>query len=207
MTITIPKVLSRDFTPREKALMALLVLMLFGFGYYYFFDQPVRNEIARCEAQKANLEIELNQINVKLNVLETMQEELENIEASGDVSEMKSYNASKEEIRLLNDVLARANEYSISFADVTRSGDQIRRNFKLSFNAANYQVMSDILAALSNSPLRCRISDVSCARATLRILHYVEVVDDGGYNVSATATGYETMVGGTEDAGLPASKK
>ena len=182
-------------------MLVLLVLIIVGFGYYYLVDQPVREELARCEQEKANLQLELDAINVKLNVLENMREELENIEASGDMSEMKSYNASKEEIRLLNDVLSRATEYSISFSNVTRDKDQIRRNFSLSFRAESYSVLTDILSELVSSPLRCRLYDITCGR---RVYIREQMVDDTDYNVSATATFYETMVGGTEDAGLPA---
>ncbi|MCR5825204.1 MAG: hypothetical protein K6G54_01430 [Oscillospiraceae bacterium] len=199
------KVLSRDFTLKEKVLLLILVLLLFGLGYYYFIDQPVRKEIARCEVEKANLQIELDQINIKLNTLETMREELETIEASGDTSEMKSYNASKEEIKLLNDVLSFTTQYSITFANVTRDGDQIRRNFSLQFSADDFQTLSTILEELSSSPMRCRVSDVQCSRRS-RYLYYGTEYNNDAYSVSATATFYETMVGGTPDAGLPPEK-
>ena len=196
------KVLSRDFTLKEKIMLLLLVLLLFGLGYYYFIDQPVRNEIARCETEKANLQLELDKVNSKLHTLETMREELENIEKSGDVSVMKSYNASKEEIKLLNDILSLTDQYVINFGNVTRDGDQIRRNFTLQFTARDFDVMANILGKLSDSPLRCRVAEIQCGR---NVNYYHEEYAD--YSVRATATFFETMVGGTPDAGLPADKK
>jgi len=202
------RVLSRDFTFREKVLLVILALLIFGLGYYYLLDQPVRRELARCETEQARLDAELEQVNAKLHTLETMREELENIEASGDVSEMKSYNASKEEIKLLNDVLSRTDQYAITFSSVTRDGDQIRRNFTLEFSASNYANMADILSALAESPLRCRVSEIECKR-TSRYNFFYQSYDytEEPYLVTATATFYETMVGGTPDAGLPPDSK
>lgn len=196
------KVLSRDFTLQEKLLMLVLALLLLGLGYYYMVDQPVRREIARCESEKAALQTELTALQSKLHTLETMKEELENIEASGDESVMMSYNASKDEIKLLNDVLARTNQYSVSFINVTRDKDQIRRNFTLTFVAYDYETMADILTELTESKLRCRIADIQCSRNS-RYTH----TSEAPYVVRATATFFETMVGGTPDAGLPETKK
>ena len=197
------KVLSRDFTSKEKAMLLVFALLILGLLYYYFVDQPVRKEIARCETEKVQLQKKLTQIEDKLNTLESMKEELENIEASGDVSEMKSYNASKEEIRMLNDALSHTSRYSITFSSVTRDEDQIRRNFSLEFTAVDYETMALILSDLAESPLRCRISNIQCSR---RSRYAVYNYDDSPYLINATATFYETMVGGTPDAGLPVNK-
>ena len=197
------KVLSRDFTNKEKMLLLVFAMLILGLLYYYLVDQPVRKEIARCETEKVQLQKVLTQVEDKLHTLESMKEELENIEASGDVSEMKSYNASKEEIRILNDALSHTSKYSITFSSVTRDGDQIRRNFSLEFTAVDYETMALILSDLAESPLRCRIANIQCSRRSRYALYNY---DDAVYNIKATATFYETMVGGTPDAGLPASK-
>ena len=189
------KVLSRDFSLKEKILLLVLVVILIGLGYYYFVDQPVRRELESCAAEKETLEVELVAVNQKVARLKKMQEELDSIEARGDVSVMSSYNASKQEIKLLNDVLSQTESYSISFANASRDGDQIRRNFALQFVAPDYDTMAGIIAELAKSDMRCIISDIACSHSG----YYL----DGGFSVTATATFYETMVGGTPDAGLP----
>ena len=45
------KILSRDFTLKEKLLMLLLGLVLVGLAYYNFVDQPVRTSLASAEAE------------------------------------------------------------------------------------------------------------------------------------------------------------
>lgn len=198
------KVLSRDFTRKEKILIALLLLVLVGLAYYQFLDQPVRESIANAQAEQASLQTELDGLNAKIAVLEVMQREIDDLQAAGFVSIMPSYNSRDTEFSLLNDVLANTTQYSISFSDVSRDGDQIRRNFSLQFTVHNYAEMESILEQLTGSGYRCLLGDIRCSIGTVRRDNLSEPEDV--ISISATATFFETMVGGTPDPGLPADK-
>lgn len=189
------KVLSRDFTLKEKILLLILCLILLAFTYYQFVDRPVRLAISNAEAERAALEDELVAVQLKLGKLRNMQEEMDSIAADEKVSVMGSYNNSKAEIDMLNDVLEAADRYSISFSNVTRTGDQIRRNFSLQFSTNDYDMVTKILTELVSGENRCLLSDIRCS-SDGNVL-------DGKISVSVTATFYETMVGGTPDSGLP----
>ena len=194
------KALSRDFTGREKALLLLLSLILVGLAYYQFVDRPVREALDIAHAEAESLTAELKTVEAKLAKMHRMRSEMDDVTAGGTASEMGSYNNSKAEIALLNDILREADEYAVTFADVTRDGDQIRRNFTLQFTTDGYESMEYILNALSGSHYRCLIGDLRCNAAKN------EDLMQGAITVNATATFYETMVGGTPDAGLPESK-
>ena len=183
---------SRSFTTKEKVLLVILVILLIGMLYYWFVDQPVRKSIAASEAARDAAQAELDSIQGQIDQLRKMQEELDNLE---DYSYMASYNNSAEELSLLNEILSDAIQYNISFSDVTRTGDQIRRNFSIQLKAANYDAMRELVERLCSSDLRCLVGDLRC---TVNNENPEEPVD-----VSASATFYETMVGGTADAGLP----
>lgn len=191
------KVLSRDFTLRESILIAVLGVILVVLFYYQFVDQPVRTAIRSAEAEKQSLQVELEAVQAKVAQVEAMSSELESIEASGKKSRMESYNNSKAELALLNDILESTENYSISFSSVTRDGDQIRRAFSLQFVAKDYATVEKILAELAKSPYRCLVGDISCSGG-------IEVGTGSQVSVGTTATFYETMVGGTPDGGLPA---
>ena len=193
------KNMNREFTTREKLLILLLCLILVGLAYYQFVDQPVRTALNNAHAERDSLLTELTAVNAKLTVMRRMRDEMEDITAGGTVSEMKSYNNSKPEIALLNDILRGTPDYTISFADVTRDGDQIRRNFTMTFTADSYARIQRIVKQLSESPYRCLIGDlkISVTRG--------KTMEEGPINVNATATFFETMVGGVVDAGLPAT--
>ena len=191
------KILSRDFTMRESVLIGLLALILVVLCYYQFVDKPVRTAINSANAEKVSIQTELDAVRAKVEVVNSMRNELEGIDASGKKSRMESYNNSKSELALLNDILSTATDYTISFAEVTRDGDQIRRGFSLQFVAPDYSTVEKILEELAKSPYRCLVGDITCAGSTR---------GGGGtqVNVSASATFFETMVGGKADSGLPA---
>ena len=199
------KVLSRDFTRKEKLLIALLLLILAALAYYQFLDQPVRQGIASAQAEQESLRVELEAVNAKIKTLEKMRRELEELNGAEAVSLMPSYNNSKAELALLNDILeGNVIQYSVSFSDVTRKGDQIRQNFSIQFSTRSYSEMQWVLEQLANSPYRCLIGDIRCTLST----SWNKTLDEEltTINVSATATFFETMVGGSADAGLPADK-
>ena len=194
------KVLSRSFTLKEKILLLLLSLILVALAYYQFVDQPVRSALAQAQAEADSLSMELTAVTAKLTTMRNMRAELDDVTAGGKASEMGSYNNSKAEIAMLNDVLSEALQYSITFSNVTRSEDQIRRNFSLQLTASSYESMEHIINSINESHYRCLIGDLQCrAFRDKYVLH-------GNLSVNATATFYETMVGGTPDAGLPESR-
>ena len=188
------KIFSRDFTLKEKILLLILCILLLGLAYYQFVDQPVRSAIQTANAEREIMETELTAVQAKLMKLEQMKNELDALPSN--VSIMGSYNNSKAEMAMLNDILEATDQYSISFTDVTREGDQICRNFTLQFTTENYSTMEKVLTELVNGKYRCLLSDVHCASKS-------GDVRQGQVSVSATATFYETMVGGTPDAALP----
>ena len=165
--------------------------------------------MASARSEKEALQVELTALESKIARLEEMEAELKSITANPKVSRMGSYNNSKEELDFLNDILEGTDDYSVTFSNVTRDGDQIRRNFRLKFNVNNYSEAEKIIKMIYASELRCLINDINysktrtyytAAERQYRIRDYYERV-----TVDATATFFETMVGGTADAGLPNS--
>lgn len=187
------KIMSRDFTTAEKILLVVLALILLGLAYYYFVDVPVRQAIVSSNAEIDTLQTEINVAQARLAHLQGIQTSLDELESQGNLGWMGSYNNSNAEVKFLNDVLANTLRYSINFANVVRSGDQIRRNFTLNFATNDYAEAQEVLTRLLEGENRCLVGDMSCTINT-----------DGTVNLTATATFYETMVGGVADAGLPA---
>ena len=198
------KIFSREFTLKEQILILVLVLLLLGLAYYQFVDQPVRASVANANAKADELTVELQTVEAKLERMRRMRSEVDSITAGGTNSEMGSYNNSKAEVAFLNDVLSSAKQYNINFSNVTRNEDQIRRNFTLQFTTATYDEAEALLNKLSASHYRCLIGDLRCTSSRNNSNVLSENTD---ITVNATATFYETMVGGTPDAGLPASER
>ena len=189
------KLWSRDFTRREKSLLVILSVILVVLLYFLAVDRPVRTAIASANAEAEALRTELAAVQGKALRLEKLKKELGEVKENGELSRMESYNNSREEIALLNEILADTVDYSIDFSDVTRDGDQIRRNFTLQFRTRDYETMRQIIGKLCDSKYRCLVDEIRCQTMAERNELYVAA--------SLTATFYETMVGGTPDSGLP----
>ena len=205
------KRLSRDFTRGEKALLLLLALILLGLTYYLAVDRPVRAALESARAEKEAIRTELTTLQGRIARMEKMEQELNAIRANPGVSRMGSYNNSKAELDFLNELLDETDEYTVTFTGVTRDGDQVRRNFRLNFAVQDFTTAERLLKKVYGCEMRCLINDISYSRTRT----YYNSADRLRYardyyervNVDATATFYETMVGGTADAGLPASEK
>ena len=49
------KLMSRDFTRKEKVLLLILTMILLGAVYYLAVDQPVRSAISEAVSEQENL--------------------------------------------------------------------------------------------------------------------------------------------------------
>lgn len=191
------KIMSRDFTLKEKILLGILTVILLGAVYYLAVDQPVRSALSEAASEQENLNTELLVLQQKAATLSRMKNELETIQGNATYGQMGSYNNAKAELDELNQVLQDTDAYDVSFSNVTRDGDLIRRTFSLTFSAADYSKAEDLIKRLCEGPWRCLVSNIN-------IVAQEGDFAQGAVNVGLSATFYETMVGGTADSGLPA---
>ncbi len=210
------KILSRDFTTKEKIMIVVFCLLLLGLAYYRFFYVPTQDQIAAANSQKANYETELMEVMAKEAQIRKMKEEIDELGELSNVSRIESYNNSKQEISLLNRVLGPATEYSISFSNIKRDGDLLRRNFTLMFKTDSFVSAKRIISSLEESPYRCVLSDIQY-QLSLRRADSEEPTRGGRWiddeyfydvvTVNTNATFFETMYDGVADAGLPAESQ
>lgn len=214
--------LSRGFSGKEKFLLAVFVLIIIGAAYFYLVDQPVRSRIANAQARQEELQTELTISSAKVGKLKKMKEELEQAQTSGKMSStyMPSYNNVKHEITFLNDILSATKDYTVSFANVSRSGDQIRRSVALSYTTTTYEDARAIIAAICESENRVLITNIrmDSKEKDLMLLPETKTTTtangavttttiENNISTSMTIIFYETMVEGEEDTGLPEEKK
>ena len=62
--------MNRDVNTREKVLLVILVLIILGFGYYRFVDQPVRKNLAKADSEYASIQTELTEVRIKIRELQ-----------------------------------------------------------------------------------------------------------------------------------------
>lgn len=189
------KLLTRDFSTREKVLLVILLVVIISAAYYLFVWTTVDDQITSIQSQNQSLETQLMIATAKVEKLQGMSAEMDS-----DVlrSYMPSYNASKEELDFLHGTLAATDDYLINFTYLTRNGDQIKRGFGLQFTAKSYAQAKEIIGALEDSEIRCLIGDYNI-NPTQKDNHLLK----GKVKVVLEGCFYETMYDGVVDKELP----
>lgn len=173
--------------------VACMVGAILAAAYVFFVDRPVRNGIREADEERVGLESRLEVLKTQAANVSGISAEVDRLTASGKLSWMPSYNSEEAELEMLHNLLDETTTgYQISFSNVTRSGNQIRRGCSLSFTAYSYEGAKRILYRLTHGAYRCLISSVSLSGITAEV----------GVHVSLSATFYETMAGGQPDMGL-----
>ena len=193
-------ILSRELSTREKTLLLVLIVIILAALYYLFIFQPVTDKINASKSNAESLETQLVALDKRVAQIQKMQKSVEEYADNGHiVSIMPSYSAGKQELVFLNSTLAASEDYYVGFTDITREGNQIRREFSLKFTVDQYKEAENIINILEHSDLRCLISDFS-----VNPVENGESIESGKVEASCIATFYETMFGGVADAELPA---
>ena len=183
--------------PRNTLIaMIILIAALSGGLYFFFVDRPVRTGIRKADEERTSIESRLSLLKARAENVSGVSDEVENLAASGQQSWMPSYNSEEAELDMLHTLLdSRTSDYQLSFENVTRDGNQIRRGCSLSFTTDSYQTAKDILYRLNHGQFRCLISSTSVSGIT-------PGEASNGVHVTLSAMFYETMVGGEPDMGL-----
>lgn len=190
--------MGNEYKGSEKILLIVLFVVIIGSIYFLAVDRPVRQGIKEADERIEVLSAKYDEIVVRIQEINKMKEEMNKMDSDSVVSSMMpSYNSGNQELEFLNTTLSDALDYYVGFSRVTRDGDQIRRGFTLQYKAKDYDAAEKILADLESSPIRCVIGNVSISPVKGTSVKHTQV------QISADATFFETMYGGTPDSELP----
>lgn len=197
--------MNRKFTAREAWLLLLLSAMLLALFYYLALYRPVNLEVERCAALQVPVEEDLELQMMKAARKKKMVDELENAPEKQQ-GELLPYNNIKNEITDLYEALSPAATYNLSFSEAVASGNIVRRDISISFQAENYQKVRSILEQMHSSPYRCILKDLSISvnksRGEAGGMSAAELI-----NVNVNITFYETLVGAENTNGLVFEKQ
>lgn len=186
-------------TKNTRFAIALLAAAALAALYFFLVDRPVREGIREADTERGRIESRLNLLQARAENVSGVSDEVDSLTASGHVSWMPSYNSEEAELETLHTLLdSRTTDYQLSFSDVTRTDNQIRRAYTLSFTTDSYETAKTILYRLTHGQYRCLISSVSLSGVTTA---------ESRVHVSLSAMFYETMVGGQPDMGLAESDR
>ena len=183
--------LNRIFSKQGRLLMAIVLVLAVALAYFFLVHLPLSDRLESKEQELSYIQSESELVRTRAESAARMREQLEGID-SQNASYMGSYNNNEAELAVLNVILSQTQDYSISFTDVKREGNQVRRRFALEFTAASYEIAEKVIKDIAEGHYRCLVDHVNVAGEEGSIT-------EGRASVSLSATFFETMVGGTED--------
>lgn len=174
----------RKLTLRERVLLLLLAVIVVISGYILLFYLPMSQRVESLNAQIAQSEELVAQLQTKLDNQRQMQQELTQLSTQENPSPyMPEYDNLQAVMVELNSILANCQNYSISFQEDQPQDHIFSRHVTIPFTCSSYQQARDILQKLHDSSLRGLLGNVQLSQQ-----------QDGTVNATASMTFYEYQV-------------
>ena len=189
-------ILNRAFTPREKGLILALALVLVGAFYYFAVIQGTSATLSANEQRMAELQVSLEEQQLKAVQLRAMEAELEQLSNKKEAPQVQAYNNFRGEWDQLKGLLRDATSFQLNFGDPVATGQLVRRPVQASFTTGSYQEALALVERIQKGQYRCVINDFGMSQVS------DQVKDQTGVSVSVSMTFYETLEGATDLSGL-----
>ena len=149
---------------RDIVMIVLVGLILASVLYYMGFYKPYQTELADLTAQAAAVDDEIEVAIAKDAQMKKMQEELNVIlsQPKFQITEIAPYDNKNVVLNMLNGILGRSLQYSLSFTDPSINNDgTVRRDVSMEFTCKDYESAKIIIRDLTKSTWRCMVRNCS----------------------------------------------
>ena len=153
--------MAKKFTPRERVLLVVLIILLVFCGYYFLFYTPTNERLASLEQQNVTLDGQIAEVDAKVVRMNEMKAELEKITSAseGELKELPAYDNRANVMNSLSAILADALQYNVSFSTVDEEDSTVRRNISLSYTCDSFQTAKSILQRINDGEYTCLIKN------------------------------------------------
>lgn len=178
--------INRRFTFQDNLFLAVVTMLLIAGFCYLFAGKPLYGRIREVRREMAEVEDELEIQRYMAKRKENMIREMEE-EAEKGNGKPASYGNLIGEMDELGVILSEARAYDISISREEVSGDTVRREIAVSYQADSYRQARKILEAIENGTYCCLVKDADFVRKTesgiiygsLLVTYYEPAVTDG----------------------------
>lgn len=171
----------RKLTVRERVLLLLLAVIALASGYVLLFYLPTIQRLESLNAQIAQNQELVAQLDTKLANQQQMEKKLEQLSAQdAQVPYMPDYDNLQAVMVELHTILAGCQEYSLSFQSEQGENHVFYRHVSIPFTCSSYKQAQEVLQKLHDSALRGLLGDTQLSQQ-----------ENGTVNVSATITFFE----------------
>ncbi len=142
--------MKRIISIRELALLGVLIILA---AYYFVVQGPVAKETDELASQRVQLENQITEAQLKTASMNKMQEELDQIYAESDGSPqvLSDYSNNRVLLQELNVILNMADEFDVSFGDVSFNDNVMRREITISLTTQTREAAQFIVNSIESS--------------------------------------------------------
>lgn len=162
--------MNKPISMREMILLGILIILA---AYYFVVQGPIAKETQQLEAEKAEIELRLDEAQTKLTQKKAMEAELEKVfeESNGKPNSLPDYNNINNVINELHAILDSAVSYNITFGDDEEDSYIVRRDIKITYKVRSYKDATARLDAIRKSSNGYLLEDVSITETDSRIVN------------------------------------
>lgn len=142
--------MKRIISIRELALLGVLIVLA---AYYFVVQGPVARETEELASQKVTLENQITDATITVASMNKMQEELDAIyaESGGSPQVLSDYSNNRVLLQELNIILNMADEFDVSFGDVSFTDNVMRREITISLTTQTKEAAEFIVNSIESS--------------------------------------------------------
>ena len=155
--------LTYKFSKREKALILGLALLVVFIVWFMFVYQGTTNRITELEGQISATQTQISSAETRVAQQAHMQSVIDQRKAEGaQPMQMPDYDNMEYLMRELNRIMAAANNYSLSFDQLTKDEQgHIVRGARINYETTTYDEAEAIVKSLTQCIYPCRIDSLS----------------------------------------------
>lgn len=184
--------LKREFSRREKILLAVFAFLLLFLLYYFLVDKPVRLTMEDAQIRLDEAESQIAVDGLLVAQMHEMQAALDAMDKD-KTSAVPDYENERQVVELLNKAMLMAGAFDINFRAVELGDSIVARPIDISFKCTDYSTAERIMKTLHDGPYFCEISVVDIEDADEPVVGEYVSLKYGELRVSMTITFYEYL--------------
>lgn len=149
--------MKKGMSIREKVLLCILAILAMIMVYYYAFYIPTQDEIAQYKEEYTLVDDSIILADAKAIKLSQMKAELEAIKGGETevTKELPAYDNRQNLMVQLSNILAKSQNYNITFGAVSADGKTMTRSISLDYSCESYEAAKAILMEIYNGEYPC----------------------------------------------------
>lgn len=149
--------MKNQMTIREKVMLCILIILLVCAGYYYLFYVPMKEDTEAYKQEYATLDETLIVAEAKTTKMAKMKAELEALKqgSTEEIKPLPAYDNRQNLMSQLSNILAKTQNYNITFGNVSGDGTTISREITLNYSCGSYEAAKQILLEIYDGEYPC----------------------------------------------------